>query len=324
MVEKDGNRAVVSKQAIRAGEVICRVPASAAWLVSFDEPPAVPDSFVSQTFWNSVDVQEKEKWWFVKLAVRLLYERSLGDQSNWAPYVSMMPSHVETLVHFSEEELEELQNSRLKRQVLGEQAWLRESYDRLRLALSCSDSVSFQDWRWALDCVRSRTFKVQDDFCMCPLMDLFNHASAARTSAMTFDATLGCYQLLAGVGAQEGEEIAISYGALDNDKLLAFYGFVEVDNPWDSVILTQERVIALMQQLGGDDWMEQRTEVLRQLVRFKYLNPKAGLQVMAGSTPLARGTLSVEFSMVLLALTAPASILLDEGAAALALKIGVS
>ena len=104
-MEKDGNRAVVSKQAIRAGEVICRVPASAAWLVSFDEPPAVPDSFVSQTFWNSVDVQEKEKWWFVKLAVRLLYERSLGDQSNWAPYVSMMPSHVETLVHFSSQSL---------------------------------------------------------------------------------------------------------------------------------------------------------------------------------------------------------------------------
>merc|ERR1712216_663546 len=68
--------------------------------------------------------------------------------------------------------------------------------------------------------------------------------------------------------------------------------------------------------------MEQRTEVLRQLVRFKYLNPKAGLQVMSGSTPLARGTLSVEFSMFLLALTAPASLLLDEGAAALALKIG--
>ena len=33
--------------------------------------------------------------------------------------------------------------------------------------------------------------------------------------------------------------MTISYGSLTNDELLAFYAFVEPDNPWDSVIFTQ-------------------------------------------------------------------------------------
>jgi hypothetical protein len=39
---------------------------------------------------------------------------------------------------------------------------------------------------------------------MCPLMDLFNHNSGSRTSKMSWDSTLNCYQLSAGLPAAPG------------------------------------------------------------------------------------------------------------------------
>ena len=99
--------------------------------------------------------------------------------------------------------------------------------------------------------------------------------------------------------------MTISYGSLTNDELLAFYAFVERDNPWDSVIFTQERVIEHMREIQGDGWLEQRVGIIHELARFRYLEEGAACQVLSGPTPFDRGTVSLEFSMITLALTAP-------------------
>ena len=180
-----------------------------------------------------------------------------------------------------------------------EKRWVQASYEQIQQHTPASSrSFTLDEWTWALDLVRSRTFKVGNKYVMCPLMDLCNHASAARTSAMTYDDTLDCYQLQAGMAAAAGQEILISYGALCNDHLLAFYGFVEVDNPWDTVVLSQERMMHLIEGLEGADAACKARDIVEQLERYRYIQPGAACQILAGPGPHDPPTVSVELSMV--------------------------
>ena len=117
VVERGGDRTVVAREAHRGGDVICRVPKDLAWEASADMPPKVGAGFVLPTYWMGADATSEKKGWYVKLALKLLYEKSLGEQSEWAAYLSLLPTHLDTLVHFGDAELEDLQNARLVRQV---------------------------------------------------------------------------------------------------------------------------------------------------------------------------------------------------------------
>ena len=72
-----GDRTVIALKAHRAGDVICRVPKSAAWEVSASAPPQIPANYIAATYWTSADATSEKKGWYVKLAAKLLYERSL-------------------------------------------------------------------------------------------------------------------------------------------------------------------------------------------------------------------------------------------------------
>ena len=80
---------------------------------------------------------------------------------------------------------------------------------------------------------------------------------------------------------------------------------MERDNPWDSVVFNQERVIEHMREIQGERWLEQRVGIIHELVRFRYLQEGAACQVLSGPTPFDRGTVNIEFSLMTLALTAP-------------------
>jgi len=178
----------------RAGDIICRVPRDAAWEAALDLPPPVPAGFLAPSYWATTDAASEKKGWYLKLAIKLLYERSLrSPQSDknlaqggvggftlggrWGPYLEILPKNIDTLVHFSDGELAELQNARLVRQIRDEKAWLLTSHSELNTYLSKQSAVSLQDWEWALDCVRSRTFKVKDRYCrecLCMCVCIYN------------------------------------------------------------------------------------------------------------------------------------------------------
>jgi len=97
---------------------------------------------------------------------------------------------------------------------------------------------------------------------------------------------------------------------------------VETDNPWDTVVLAQSRVLDLVDGVQGEGSTRQAREIVEQLERYRYIQPGAACQVLAGAGPLDPPTLSIELSMVLLAATVPDSFLEDAEPAALAIKIG--
>jgi hypothetical protein len=77
VMETGGDRSVVAVQSHRAGDIICRVPRDAAWEAAPGVSPAVPAGFIAPSYWASEDAASDKKGWYVKLAVKLLYERSL-------------------------------------------------------------------------------------------------------------------------------------------------------------------------------------------------------------------------------------------------------
>jgi len=72
-------------------------------------------------------------------------------------------------------------------------------------------------------------------YVLCPVVDLCNHRSEA-VSELAYEYFQNSFSLLTG-DFQAGEQVFVSYGALSNDELLQYYGFVEADNPHDLLAL---------------------------------------------------------------------------------------
>jgi hypothetical protein len=169
------------------------------------------------------------------MALRLLYERHLGQESTLKEYIRVLPSYIPSLIHYSSEELAELQDPELEDRARRTQQSARAKFDRVAPAIATPPT--WATWLWALTNAHSRTFKfatVAGDvaFGMIPLADMLNH----RFSGTSFrvDHARGAFEITASRGVARGAEVTVSYGAADNAELLHTYGFVDRDNDMDA------------------------------------------------------------------------------------------
>jgi hypothetical protein len=70
---------------------------------------------------------------------------------------------------------------------------------------------------------------------LMPMLDSFNHRSGA-TNGCSFDPERNAFVLTAGEAIPAGEQAFISYGDKGNDELLQLFGFVEENNPHDTLL----------------------------------------------------------------------------------------
>lgn len=121
------------------------------------------------------------------------------------------------------------------------------------------DIFTLHEFEWAFFAVNSRSvyfspdivaqLQVQSELrvwltddptlALAPFLDLLNHSSEAETT-VSFQITSASlrsarYELYTAVSFQKYEQIFISYGALDNAKLLTEYGFFLPNNPNDFI-----------------------------------------------------------------------------------------
>jgi hypothetical protein len=88
--------------------------------------------------------------------------------------------------------------------------------------LGASCSCGETDYYWALDMVSSRTFCVERGegggclYGMYPLADMFNH----RFGSTQLSISKGCFSIVKEEDVRAGEQILVSYGAIDNSWLL--------------------------------------------------------------------------------------------------------
>lgn len=102
------------------------------------------------------------------LALRLLHEKSMGDDSPWADYISLLPSHVHVARHISDEALLACRSDFLLKQSMLARNYAESVHSTLlRLvgggeASEGTESLGFtvEELGWALDVVHSRSFSV--------------------------------------------------------------------------------------------------------------------------------------------------------------------
>ncbi|XP_062113845.1 ribosomal lysine N-methyltransferase 3-like isoform X2 [Humulus lupulus] len=124
------------------------------------------------------------------LSVAIMYERSLGQRSPWAPYLNAMPYQECLPLVWTPQEVDSfLCGTELHKTVKEDQALIREDWEEsilplLELEYFQLDPSFFgvQDYFAAKTLIASRSFMI-DDFHgsgMVPLADLFNHKTAAE------------------------------------------------------------------------------------------------------------------------------------------------
>ena len=70
-------------------------------------------------------------------------------------------------------------------------------------------------------------------YALVPVCDLCNHASRAE-SEVSYEYFLDSFSLSTQNLYEAGDQFFVTYGALGNDELLQYYGFVEENNPHDT------------------------------------------------------------------------------------------
>jgi len=147
------------------------------------------------------------------LAERLVFEKSLGSDSQYGPFLDMFPT------------LEDLSGmprfwdpSRLDKVTDGGQL-------EQRMKMSINKEVD----PWALACVNSRANYLDDfSYSLTPVLDMINHDASVGTKAKITEENL---VLTIDETFSVGEEVFISYGDITNLDTLSDYGFVSPNNP---------------------------------------------------------------------------------------------
>jgi len=194
-----------------------------------------------------------------------LHERFVkAEASRWWPYWRLLPAKWANAVGWSGRMLGELDGSEIFEEVLDARTSLYETHCRLFPALSDAlpelfpiAACTWENWQWVRGCFDTRAmhldlsslavsssvseavrpFCVADAACLVPLADMANHSPLSQISSASFKPAEMALVFEAMGGCSPGSELYLSYGALENSKLLAYYGFVYGSNPCERLLL---------------------------------------------------------------------------------------
>jgi len=176
------------------------------------------------------------------LAVALMRQGAGGKGMRWRAYYDALPGEVDSLLMWSDEELELLQGSALRERALFRRALVRREYEALFPALAEADPEVFGDerysleyFRWAYATVMARAFVLPDLKCMAllPGIDVYNSARDAEKCEVDMDdngeddLSKSRVTLRIGIGGVEaGEQIFHDYADHASGGALLEFGFV--------------------------------------------------------------------------------------------------
>jgi len=174
-----------------------------------------------------------------RLALRLLIEASLGDDSRWAPYLRSLPQRFGDAGGWSEADCEALQEPHA---VAAAQALAGARRDDWRAAAEARERLlpprlrGWAAWCWAASCVATRTVYAGAESgtagALCPVGDLVNHSCVGEEGEAGSGELAGdayCFRTRRPLRA--GEQALVSYGSYTSLELLLLYGFVPESSP---------------------------------------------------------------------------------------------
>lgn len=208
------------------------------------------------------------------LAIFLAIERHKHDKSKWKSYLDTLPDVLPDLPWLCNDSESLLIPSELIK-IVKQRKWdLETSWERVKKSINsnckcvcCKQPlyrvINFNEFTWGYVMVNTRAVYVQPDIirkfsrqdlssflsdepclALCPFMDMFNHSTQANIKA-----ELVCvgdslkYALTTLISYKKHQQIFISYGAHDNEKLFCEYGFFLRYNDLDCIRFDLEDIV---------------------------------------------------------------------------------
>ncbi|CAD7704284.1 unnamed protein product [Ostreobium quekettii] len=203
------------------------------------------------------------------LAIFLMVQKLLGSDSEWAPWLQLLPDTPQVPLYFSEREWQELRGTTIERAAAAIRDRLKMQWQHIEqeckdftAKAGASKKPSFSDFLWAQTILGSRSIHVpvneggESTFfeAIVPGLDFCNHVPApgcrwvpskkpcrkqpgsnkdGDTSHMHIDLVADPRKPL-----QPGTQLNISYGDRSNEELLFQYGFSLELNPNDALMIS--------------------------------------------------------------------------------------
>ena len=155
--DADLYRGVVAVNDIQSGDCLVRLPREACLLVLQEQKNPLLENFCTNELWEKVG----DDRWALRVALVLLYEKSLGSKSTFYEYIEQLPKRFENLGTWTNEEVKELQYSvgaKLANEQKMENEKAMEMIREYASESSALRSMTKEEVVWALDVVRSRVF----------------------------------------------------------------------------------------------------------------------------------------------------------------------
>ncbi|KAK9464437.1 hypothetical protein V1512DRAFT_255412 [Lipomyces arxii] len=182
------------------------------------------------------------------IAIRLFlsYQKVLGHNSAWAPYIRVLPDTFDTPLYFDEDDMKLLEGTNMYGEVeLRRQAWMEEWQDAVKSLPENLDKTQFtwDLYLWASTVLTSRSFPSalvlrQDEKesypVLVPLVDSLNHKPL---TSITWTATDEGFEISTNNNIAASKEVFNNYGPKGNEELLMGYGFCIENNEFDVVTL---------------------------------------------------------------------------------------
>ncbi|MEW5305765.1 MAG: hypothetical protein WDW36_008284 [Sanguina aurantia] len=198
------------------------------------------------------------------LALYLMYEKKLGKESFWYPYIKELdkqrargPSAVESPLLWEESELEELlQGSPLLPAVKVRLAGIHKEYEALDTVWFMAGSMfnkypfdipteafSFDLFKQAFAAVQASLVHLQGvaparRFSLVPLGPPLLSYSTTCKAMLQYNPEAKAVQLVVDRDVKEGEPLVAWCGPQPNSRLLLNYGIVDEGNPYDKLQIT--------------------------------------------------------------------------------------
>jgi hypothetical protein len=233
----DTGRGMRATRDISPGELLLKIPEyliiSAKTALDSDIGPFFREAKIR----NGVDL----------ICLYLLYEKNKPN-SAWKEYINILPTSFSDLLHFTDEELQELQCSVKTERLNTKKISLQNKYQTLKSSLETVMKrtllwLTFDEYLWAWSCVMSRSFYIpgrkrmnieKDEYNVIPFADMFNHSSNVESRG-AFGPNSGAYKLFTDTAYKQGDQVFLCYGQHSNEVLLKYYGFVIEDNRYNSI-----------------------------------------------------------------------------------------
>ncbi|KRT79956.1 SET domain-containing protein [Oryctes borbonicus] len=210
------------------------------------------------------------------LATFLILEKHKGEKSKWKFYLDTLPDELPFLPWLSNEtELSAFPSHLMK--IAKKRKWdMDVSWERIEKSINsnwtcfcCGEPlnrvITFNAFTWGYAMVNTRAVYIQPDIviellgkdlssylsdepclALCPFLDMFNHSSEANIKAeLTCMDESWKYTLTTLNAYKKHQQIYISYGSHDNEKLFCEYGFFLSHNHLDHIQYSLEEIASI-------------------------------------------------------------------------------